>query len=121
MARIQWFFIKSEPQNRRISNTRLPCVLRWVSVTIESWIELLTLPRISFKALRAGRMSKGGIALGLRSQFCEVGSRCHFYKLNRRRTLNSQYSIDNIQFPLTCLRQQAQIIPLTSPAANLRL
>ena len=36
--------IRVKKANRRISNTRLPWVPRWVSVTIESWIELLTLP-----------------------------------------------------------------------------
>ncbi|MEJ2171098.1 MAG: CHAT domain-containing protein, partial [Desulfobacterales bacterium] len=44
--------------NRRISNTRLPCILCWVRVIVESWIKLSNLPRTSSKALRAGRTAE---------------------------------------------------------------
>ncbi len=43
-------------RNSKKANTRLPCIVRWVSIKFEFWIKLLNLSRTSFKALRAGRI-----------------------------------------------------------------
>ena len=46
----------------RISNARLPCIVCWVRIIIELWTKCSNMHHNNFKALRAGRMSKDGIA-----------------------------------------------------------
>jgi len=41
------------------TNTRLPCIVRWLGVNMGILIKWLNLPHTCFKALRAGRTLKG--------------------------------------------------------------